>query len=597
MRVFFIAFCWVLSLSTVALAALPSTHTPWAESLRVQGIIEQELKPLGIQLTQRAVVRFLSQAPSYDAGPKKPRQWKEVRGPLELTGLQVHLFTNRPIPAPIQAVLKARIEKKSGYPFVGPQDFRLSSSNSGDTQKTAETVALGPAPRGKADQGAPLKQPETTNQAPAPVRTEAPAPLAAPTDEQAKADEDRATPAIEASWMTWGGFLIFLIGGLVLLLGRQADSPKKDLAKLNIDLPEKELDFTDLKEFKQPAPAEPEPELPPQSSEPSRAQITNDLIDLLLAKPEWAKELAIQEGPQGLVRLFQLFGETQSFEVFGPHLGKKRVLEIQQSTLSNPLAEEQANRLVERLHQGFFAKKLVELRSLVQAKPAAAAAPDAPAEPKASFFEEEAALAFLADASQSEILRLIVAESPLIQSMVLRHWKGDHDAVTEQLAEQKDFPANQGGEVSPDLLDKIARGIENRLKELRDTPDPQALTEALAQLEDKSNLDRETFLARLSDQDPKLSEAARLNFLDPETFNRLERSLLRFALKPLPVQVIAAGVSGFPKTTQEPVLLALDAKARSEVISLLKAGAPSAQVQGEAKRTLALALNEAQRVS
>jgi len=599
MRSLFLALYLFFSFSTLGLAAPPNQHSPWAETLRLRKLINQELKVLHLEPTKPALIHFATEATALNDGARKPTRWSQVGGGLKLSNLQVHLFISQSVPEPVQKQLKSALEQKSKYKFVQASDFLITFA-----QKTPAALVKAAATKPGLTVEAPTDQPATHQSPQTPTAVLGKKEILSPKKPVLPVGDLRekppAKPALVNKQLIWaasGAALLLLVLLVTLWLRRQSESPQHDLAQLKDDLPPGSVDFTDIQEA---SPTEaPSTPATVEPNEPDSLQVTTDLVDLLLAKPDWAKELALIEGPQGLVKLFQLFGELPSRDIFGRHLGKKRIQEIQSKANLTTLSTEEENRLVERLHQGFFAKKLIELRGLAQStqQPEPPKETAAPIEkPKANFFEEEAALGFLADGSPSEIFRLISQESSLIQSLVLRHYKGDTKVILERLGDQAPPATTATQEITLELLDNIARGLEGRLKELRNTPDPVALSSALSQMEGKTLLDRETFLGRLSDEDPQLAQAARLNFLDVESFGVLERSLLQFAVKPLSAKVIALGIHDAPKKLQEPLLLALEPNVLSTVIHTLRGEAPTEHARSSSKRLLAQAVNEARRI-
>lgn len=390
----------------------------------------------------------------------------------------------------------------------------------------------------------------------------------------------------------WIGAVLAL-GGLSLawLLGKKAKDPAKNLEKLNQIPVEGELDFTELKEFKglfkeTPAPGQ------------DRESIKNDLCDLLKVQPDWARQLALDRGPRGLVKLMGLFGPQRSEAAFAGALGPKRFQELLAEAQGQAFSPEEEGQMLMELHQGFFLKKLKELKQEAAAaqpapespKPTPAPAPPAP--PRASKKEEAAALSFLADCSETEIYRLIAGENPMIQALVLRHWPGDGAGLAKRLKDPLGLGQEQQKtrQITQELLHQIAQGLERRLKKERAVVDPVVLGSLLDHLEPLSPLDREAFLSQLEEKDSKLGQTARAAFTALVQLPQTDQARLSALLRPIDPKLLAQGLWGLDKSLQEPILLSIAKEPRSALIKGLRGPEPEQRQRHKARALLAQAL-------
>ncbi|OGG96241.1 MAG: hypothetical protein A2527_04480 [Candidatus Lambdaproteobacteria bacterium RIFOXYD2_FULL_50_16] len=416
-------------------------------------------------------------------------------------------------------------------------------------------------------------------------------------------------PAKEARFKTllawiWGtaALLVVLMVGSTLWL-RRSQSPKADLKQLRkLKLEEENLDFSELKEFKElfkeseklaPIPAEEEPAPLPEGLT-ELEQVKNDLGDLLRWQPDWALELAEARNDQELSKLMALFGPERSKEVFGPVLGPERLRKRLESAAETIYRPDEEGSLLMELHRGFFLEKLSILKAQKESPKTQAEV----AQDQAEKSEEAAAFAFIAQVPEEELYLLLKKETPLIQSLALRHWAGPSEELAQRLPDPLALEAENKKRrpLSNELVGQIAQGLAGRLEALGHGGelDLNRLEESLILLADMAPIEREEHLLAVAEDQPNLAEAARQAFYPWEEVGGLDPSLLIRATGALDPQTLAQALSGLAKPLQEPLLFHLSKEARSQCIKILRANPPAQGARLRARRLLAMLLKGAE---
>ena len=559
----------------VTLGALKKLHlepqTPPQLELTAQG----QFKPPGKTFTKGAVKLKDGRVTPSLAGQLGAQGFQTV-------GLKLTL-TLSPLTVPQEAELRGTLAQVLGQP---PQGEWLQLVAPGapaalppTPEPTTQTPTLGTDATGDLEQ--PAEVPQTAVVLPSPE----PAPGS---PDLIQGQEGRAQVKGAVGWI-WV-LAVLGLGGLILawLLGKKSKDPAKNLEKLNQIPVDGELDFTELKEFKG---------LFKETKGQGQDQesIKTDLCELLKVQPDWARQLALDRGPRGLVKLMGLFGPQRSEAAFAGALGPKRFRELLAEAQGQSFTAEEEGQLLMELHQGFFLKKLKELKqeaAASQPSPAAPQPPAPPAPPRASKKDEAAALSFLLDCSETEIYRLIAGENPMIQALVLRQWPGDGAGLAKRLKDPLGLSQEQQKtrQITQELLHQIAQGLERRLKKERAVVDPTLLGELLDQLEPLSPLDREAFLAQLEEKDSKLGQTARAAFAALVQLPQTDPARLSALLRPIDPKLLAQGLWGLDKALQEPILLSISKEPRSSLIKGLRGPEPEQRQRHKARALLAQAL-------